>query len=87
MTLKQRIKKLEEHLPKIYSDPSVDAELTQWLQSHPGFCPLTSPENDGGIVMPEHLRHAFQRRIERLFAERGLPKALSSLLEIIDDLF
>lgn len=87
MNLENRIKKLEANINVMNFDPIVDAELTEWLKSHPEYKPLTQPENNNGIEMPEHLSQAFSCRMNKLFAERNLDPDLSNLHIIYEDLF
>jgi len=87
MNLESRVKKLEANINTVDFDPIVDAELTKWFKSHPEYKPLTQPENDKSIVLPEHLSLAFQCRINKLFVERDLEPCLENLHKIYEDLF
>lgn len=87
MNLKKRIIKLEEKTSKTRIDPRLDAELTEWLKSHPDYRPFTHPESNNGVVMPEHLIRAVTCRMNKLFAERNLEPHLCNLLKIYKDLF
>ena len=82
MNLEKRINKLEENLSKMYIDPNVNAELTEWFKSNPKYVLFAQPENINDIIMPEHLNQAFTYRMEKLFKERNLQPNFSNLLKI-----
>jgi hypothetical protein len=87
MQLKKRLAKLEATISKTYLDPSVDIELTNWLESHPDYSPFAQPECNDSVVMPEHLEEAFKRRMNKLFSEKNLTPTGCNLLKIYTDLF
>jgi len=86
MKLTQRIKNLEDNMTKTQVDPKMKAELIDWFKEHPGYLLFAQPENNNGVVMPEHLSWVSGCIIDGIFEEKKLPSTLSSLLEILDTL-
>lgn len=78
--MEQRVEKLENHFLKTYVDPKLDAELTEWFKSNPEYSPISQPEHNNGVVMPEHLSQAFSCRIENMFSKKKLEQSPRSLM-------
>lgn len=87
MNLEKRINKLEENISKIYIDPRVDAELTEWFKANPEYNPFVQPKEINEDIMPKNLRQAFMCRMEKLFKKRNLEPTLCNLLKIYKELF
>ena len=87
MNLEKRINKLEENISKIYLDPRVDVELTEWFNANPEYNPFAQSECNDSVVMPDHLEEAFERRMYKLFKERNLQPVLCNLPKIYKELF
>ncbi|NGX34816.1 MAG: hypothetical protein K1060chlam1_01173 [Candidatus Anoxychlamydiales bacterium] len=87
MNLEKRINKLEENISKMYVDPRVDAELTEWFKSNPEYNPFAQSKEGNEDIMPEKLRQAFMYRVQKLFKEKNLQPNFSNLLKIYTDLF
>lgn len=81
MKFDRRIEILEKILIQPDLDPVLDSELTNWFKAHPNYQPGAQPENNNGVVMPEHLSFAFQHRIAHVLGQKNHPVNLCGLVK------
>jgi hypothetical protein len=87
MKYNRRIEDLEKHFLKPALDPKLDSELTSWFKSHPDYQPGAQPENNSGVVMPEHLCIAFQQRIAYVLTQKRHPHNVCDLAKFWQDIY